>query len=62
MNSPKYKDNQIITIETGFEKRRQIKKARIVWESNNKGGLKMSFFEIDSKYRMYTLNPIIIED
>jgi hypothetical protein len=49
MNAPKYKDNQIITIETGLE-------------SNNKGGLKMSFFEIDSKYRMYTLNPIIIED
>jgi hypothetical protein len=60
MTNPVYKDGDIVEIETGITKRIK-KKARIVWESDNNGGIKMAFYEVDTKYRMYTFEPTIIK-
>jgi len=53
--------DKIVLIETGLENTRERKQALLKWEPDGKGGFEKAFYELDGKYRMYTINAVIIE-
>ena len=57
---PVYKNNQIVTIKTGLDNTRDTKQALLKLEPDGKGGFEKAFYELDGKYRMYTINAVII--